>query len=161
MKFIDWLWDMVNLELAIAESEKLGIIHLTRTYRSSRPEVFCKKGEACNSIFKKKTLAQIFSWELCEISKNNISYRTPLVAALARKIFRETNISYPLIRTRTQQVRSTSFFGKFCACTKWMIPCGLYRNNPAGQSAAYGLCVANFFFRLGSQYAQWSLIKIT
>ena len=136
-----------------AESEKLGIIHLTRTYRSSRPEVFCKKGDACKSI-KKETLAQIFSCEFCEISKNNTSYRTPLVAASARKVFRETNISYPLIRTRTQGVRSTSFFGKFCVCTKWMIPYGLSRNNPAGQSAAYGLCVATFFFRLGSLYAQ-------
>ena len=58
--------------------------------KSSRPEVFCKKGflrnftkftgkhpwkslfflpEACNFI-KKKTLAQVFSCEFCEISKN-------------------------------------------------------------------------------------------
>ena len=62
-------------------------------FRSSRPEVFCKKGvlrnlpkftgkhlcrslffnkvvaEACNFI-KKETLAQVFSCEFCEISKN-------------------------------------------------------------------------------------------
>ena len=51
----------------------------------SRPEVFCKKGVlrnfgACNFI-KKGTLAQVFSCEFCEISKNTFFYRTPLVAA--------------------------------------------------------------------------------
>ena len=30
---------------------------------------------------KKETLAQVFSCEFCEISKNTFSYRTPLVAA--------------------------------------------------------------------------------
>ena len=36
--------------------------------------------EACNFI-KKETLAQVFSWEFCEIYKNIFCYRTPLVAA--------------------------------------------------------------------------------
>ena len=36
--------------------------------------------QACNFI-KKETLAQVFSWEFCKISKNTFSYRTPLVAA--------------------------------------------------------------------------------
>ena len=35
---------------------------------------------ACNFI-KKETLAQVFSCEFCEISKNTFFYRTPLVAA--------------------------------------------------------------------------------
>ena len=78
-------------------------------YRSSRPNVFCKKGafknftkftgkhlrlslflnnvaglkpQACNFI-KKETLAQVFSCEFCEffeISKNTFLERTPLVA---------------------------------------------------------------------------------
>ena len=72
--------------------------------RSSRPEVFCKKGVlrnfakftgkhlsrklffkkvaglACNCI-KKESLTQMFSCEFCEISKNTFFYRTPLVAA--------------------------------------------------------------------------------
>ena len=62
--------------------------------RSSRPEVFSKKRVLkillCQSIFfnkaadlsfiKKETLAQIFSCEFCEISKNNFSYRAPSVA---------------------------------------------------------------------------------
>ena len=46
----------------------------------SRPEVFCKKGVLRNFI-KKETLAQVFSCEFCEISKNTFFYRTPLVAA--------------------------------------------------------------------------------
>ena len=36
--------------------------------------------KACNFI-KKETLEQMFSFEICEISKNTIFYRTPLVAA--------------------------------------------------------------------------------
>ena len=36
--------------------------------------------EACNFI-KKETLAQVFSCEFCELSKNTFSYRTPPVAA--------------------------------------------------------------------------------
>ena len=73
--------------------------------RSSRPEVFRKKGVLRNfakftgkhlrqSLFfnkvaglrpatslKKETLAQVFSCEFCEISKNTFFHRTPLVAA--------------------------------------------------------------------------------
>ena len=72
-------------------------------HRSIRPEVFGKKGvlrisqnsqenicarvsfliklqvQACNFI-KKETLAQVFSCEFCEISKNTFSYRTTPVA---------------------------------------------------------------------------------
>ena len=40
-------------------------------FRSSLPDVFCKK----------EALAQVFSYEFCEISKNTFFYRTPLVAA--------------------------------------------------------------------------------
>ena len=35
------------------------------TYQKQPPEVFCKKG-----VLKKETLAQVFSCEFCEISKN-------------------------------------------------------------------------------------------
>ena len=60
--------------------------------RSSRPDVFCKKGvlknfakfagkHLCQSLFiKKETLTQVFSCEICKISKNTFSYRTPPVA---------------------------------------------------------------------------------
>ena len=71
--------------------------------RSSRPKVFCKKGvlenfakftwkHPCQSLsfnkvafIKKETLAQVFSCEFCEISKNTVSYRTPPVAASVKK----------------------------------------------------------------------------
>ena len=75
-------------------------------YRSSHPEVFFKKGvfrnftkltgkHLCQSLFFNKvvglacnfitteTLGQVFSCELCEISKNTYSNRTPPVAAPA------------------------------------------------------------------------------
>ena len=72
--------------------------------RSSRPNLFCEKGvlrtfanftgkhlrqtlffnkvagNACNFI-QKETLAQVFSCEVCEISKKNLFYRTPPTAA--------------------------------------------------------------------------------
>ena len=40
---------------------------------------FLIKLQACNFI-KKETLAQVFSCEFCEISKNTFSYRTSSVA---------------------------------------------------------------------------------
>ena len=42
--------------------------------------------EAFNLI-KKETLAQVFSCELCEISKNTFFHRTPLVAASLMTLF--------------------------------------------------------------------------
>ena len=50
----------------------------------------CSRGKlpACNFI-KKETLAQVFSCEFCEISKNTFFYRTPLVAAFVLKMMRE------------------------------------------------------------------------
>ena len=57
--------------------------------RSSRPEVFCKKGvvknlkilaEACNFI-KKETLALVFSCQFCKIFKNTFFYWIPMVTA--------------------------------------------------------------------------------
>ena len=52
----------------------------SQTLRSSRLDVFCEKG----NFIKKETLAQVFSCEFCEISKNTFLYRTPLVAASGR-----------------------------------------------------------------------------
>ena len=72
--------------------------------RSSRPDVFCKKGvlrnvakltgkQLCQSLYfnkvaglrpatlLKQTLALVFSCEFCKTSKNTFSYRTPQVAA--------------------------------------------------------------------------------
>ena len=80
--------------------------------RSSRREVFCKKGVlrnfakftgkhlyerlffniiaglACNFI-KKESLAQVFFCEFCKISKNTLFYRTPQVAASKITMFKK------------------------------------------------------------------------
>ena len=61
------------------------------TNRSSRPEVFCKKGVLRPFLLKKETLAQVFSCEFCEIFKNNFLYRTPPVAASVLTIHEKTN----------------------------------------------------------------------
>ena len=50
-------------------------------FRSNHPKVFCKKRYLRPATLFKKTLAQVFSREFCEISKNTFSYRTPPVAA--------------------------------------------------------------------------------
>ena len=70
-----------------ADGEFLGLylkslktLFIKSLYRSSLPEVFCKKkvASACNFI-KKESLTQVFSYEFCEISKNTFFYRTPPV----------------------------------------------------------------------------------
>ena len=67
-------------------------------HRSSRPEVFWKKGilkiftefsgkHLCQSIFiKKEALAQVFSYEFCEIFENIYFYKTPPLAASEAKL---------------------------------------------------------------------------
>ena len=40
-----------------------------------------RKTPVPESLFKKETLAQVFSCEFCEISRNTFSYRTTPVAA--------------------------------------------------------------------------------
>ena len=72
----------------MAEHLPLGKTSNFAKTRSSRPEVFCKKGvlrpEACNFI-KKETLAQAFFFEFSEIFKNIYFYRTLPVTA-SRKL---------------------------------------------------------------------------
>ena len=69
----------------------LFIFHQRFTYhclqnRSTR-QVFYKKGVFRNSglfpatLLKKKTLAQVFSWEFCKISNNTCCYKTTPLAA--------------------------------------------------------------------------------
>ena len=94
--------------------------------RSSHLELFCKKcvlrnfakftgkhlcqslffnkivGLACNLI-KKETLAQVFSCEFCEVSKNTFPYRTPQVAASV---------------TGLKLSKWKQPFQKFCACCR-------------------------------------------
>ena len=58
-------------------------------YRSSRPEVFCKKVLLENlrpaNFIKKETVAHVLSCEFCEISKNTSLHRTLLVASSISK----------------------------------------------------------------------------
>ena len=58
-------------------------------FRSSRPEVLFRKGVFRNFAIK-ETLAQMFSCEFCEISKNTCFYRTPPVAVSLVCQFLET-----------------------------------------------------------------------
>ena len=50
---------------------------------------FNKVAAAPPTLLKKETLAQVFSCEFCEISKNTSFYRTPLVAAPVNTITSE------------------------------------------------------------------------
>ena len=52
------------------------------------------KFQACNFI-KNETLAQMFSCEFCEISKNIFLYRTPLVAAFVASLRENSNRELP------------------------------------------------------------------
>ena len=89
--------------------------------RSSCPDVFCEKGvlrnfekftgkHLCQSLFfskvagvackffQKEALAQVFSCEFCEISKNTFFYRTPLVAASGKcKVMRSYQKTFGVI----------------------------------------------------------------
>ena len=56
----------------------------------TRASFFTKRPEAWNFI-KKETLAQVFSYEFYEISKNTFSYRTHLVAA---SVFKKSGFTY-------------------------------------------------------------------
>ena len=65
----------------------------------------CTGKHLCQSLFfnkvaglnfiKKETLAQVFSCEFCEISKNTFSYRTPPVAASVH------NQTFPFLQSVT------------------------------------------------------------
>ena len=82
--------------------------HSTTPSGKQSPEVFCKEGvlrnfakftgkHLCQSfffnkvlIFKKESLAQVFSCEFYEISKNTFSYRTrPVAVSALRKLMTE------------------------------------------------------------------------
>ena len=67
------------LTLMFMETYILCLYIKCRKIKKQSPRRVLWKG-ACNFI-KKETLAQVFSCEFCEISKNTFFYRTPLVAA--------------------------------------------------------------------------------
>ena len=81
--------------------------------RSNYREVFCKKDVLRNltkftekhlwqslffnkvaGLIEKETLAQVFSCEFCQISKNTFSYRTPPMAASDTGIFENSFLFY-------------------------------------------------------------------
>ena len=92
-------------KFAILSCVKPSDFRFATWLRSSHQEVFCEKGVLRNftkftgkylcqgfffnkvaglrpaNLWKKETLAQVFSCKFCEISKNTLPYRTPLVAA--------------------------------------------------------------------------------
>ena len=100
------MWQIPKL-IVIAHTQKCVLLEIyTITNRSGCPDVFCKKGvlrnftkftgkhlcqslffnKACNFI-KKEDLAQVFSCEFYEISKNTFFYRTPLAAASVQSFY--------------------------------------------------------------------------
>ena len=64
---------------AVAKSYSVKKLFL-ESFQNSQENTCARVSEACNFI-KKKTLAQMFSCEFCEISKNAFSYRKPPVTA--------------------------------------------------------------------------------
>ena len=59
--------------------------------------MFCKK--VASNFIKEETLAQLFSFEFCEISKNSFFHRTPLVAAfvLQRRSEGEASVAFEVL----------------------------------------------------------------
>ena len=118
-------------------------------YRSSCPEVFCKKVVLRNfakftenicvrvsfllklqarpaTLFKKKTLAQVFSCEFCEISNNTFFYRTPLVTASVvrqntkHKKDENTRIERKEI-WKKREIKWNVCFWNTCRCYAWLL----------------------------------------
>ena len=96
------------------------------SYLSKTRVIFMPRGietkqlfEACNFI-KKEALAQVFSCEFCEISKNTFSYKTPTVATSVLLLFCFTNKTILLIIESTIQsfLASEYFNNVFNSCRK-------------------------------------------
>ena len=95
----------------LAESTE---INYSKTYRRNRAEVFCKKGvlrnlqenSQENTCARVSFLAQVFSYELGEISKNTFFYRTPLVAASKRSSYNvRKNVFFPTKKSERMQCK--------------------------------------------------------
>ena len=68
------------------------------------------QASACNFI-KKKPLAQVFSREFYEISKNTFSYRTPLVAASVFQLSKQcSSFSFIILFTNLYSFRQSGIF---------------------------------------------------
>ena len=73
-----------------------------------------QESQACNFI-KKETLAQVFSWEFCEISKNTFCYRKHLVAASVALQYISPKSSK---NTKLIKVKGLTLEGVFASRTK-------------------------------------------
>ena len=70
---------MCLLIMSEAFSQRCSVKKMFLEISQNSQENTCSSGLQLYS--KKKTLAQVFSCEFCEVSKNTYSYKTPLVAA--------------------------------------------------------------------------------
>ena len=82
------VWNMLD-HGSVWQIQKRMLLYIFRNFfgsfcfsRSRRPEEFCPEMFCLRpATFLRKSLAQVFSCEVCEISKNPFFYRTPPVAA--------------------------------------------------------------------------------
>ena len=82
---IFWLWNLIEAVVQRCSLKKvfLNISQNSPANACANVSLFMKAWglqQACNFI-KKNTLAQLFSWEFCEISKNTFFRGTTQVAA--------------------------------------------------------------------------------
>ena len=105
----------------------------------TRVSFLIKLSEGCNFI-KKETLAQVFSCEFCEISKNTFSYRTPPVAGSLSCDYLDWQFSIfwrtfksKVLRTKVMLliISFKMIFFRFTIC---FIICGFYKVNVLLQS---------------------------
>ena len=71
---------MNRVDFPEGDLQEKVFLEISQNSRENRPSLIKLQVSACNFI-KKETLAQVFSCEFCEISKNNFSYRAPPVVA--------------------------------------------------------------------------------
>ena len=75
---------MLHLAVAFEQYHTMNLINSLKSnegwLKVYKEAVVRRCSQACNFI-KKETLAQVFSCEFCEISKNTSYSRTPLMAA--------------------------------------------------------------------------------
>ena len=107
---VNWLYISCKVTKKVIWEQQTRWL-LVSVIRSSRPEVFCKKGilrnftkstrkYLCRSLFFNKA-CNCIKEEFCEISKNTFLHRTPLVAALCYWKF-------------NTEVAISEFFEKLC-----------------------------------------------
>ena len=120
LMFVSSKWSPFNfygkfgLKILLKLFQKIATLFACQTYRRNRAEVFCKKGvlrnlqenSQENTCARVSFLAQVFSYELGEISKNTFFYRTPLVAASKRSSYNvRKNVFFPTKKSERMQCK--------------------------------------------------------